>query len=76
MREAMDVTHVRLSNYTKLGANFDQIESFIIKVANSQEPQKLVDTANQIAQLSIPLDKIPDHIKRQQDELGRYGNNA
>jgi hypothetical protein len=40
---------------------------------NSQEPQSLIDTANQIAQLStsIPLDKISDHIKRQQDEIQR-----
>jgi DNA repair exonuclease SbcCD ATPase subunit len=54
-----------------LDADFDQIESFIANIANSQEPQKLIDTANQIAQLSesIPLDKIPDSIERQQDEL-------
>jgi hypothetical protein len=46
----------------------EHIESFIKIIADSQEPQKLLDTANQIAQLStsIPRDKIPDHIKRQQ----------
>lgn len=63
---------VRLNNYIKkLGADFKQIESFISNIADSQEPQKLVDTANQIAELSesISLDKVPEHIKLQQDEL-------
>lgn len=56
---------VRLNNYiNKLGADIGQIESFIANVASSQEPQKVIDTANEIAQTaSIPLDKIPDHIK-------------
>ena len=49
---------VRLNNYIKkLGADFGQVESFIANITNSQEPQKLIDIANQIAQLSesIPL---------------------
>jgi hypothetical protein len=59
---------VRLNYYTKkLGQNFDLIESFITNIDDSQDPQKLVDTANQIAEIStsesIPLDKVPDHIK-------------
>jgi len=64
-------TNVRLNNYIqKLGANLEQIESFISNIASSQDPQKLIDTANQIAQMTtIPLDKIPDNIKQQQDEL-------
>jgi len=53
-----------------LGASLEQIESFITNIANSQEPQKLIDTANQLTQITtISLDKIPDHLKRQQDEL-------
>ena len=44
---------VRLSNYIqKLGANQDQIESFIANLANSPEPEKLIDVANQVAHLS------------------------
>jgi hypothetical protein len=65
---------IRLENHVKkLGANLEQIESFIANIVNSQEPHILIDTANQIAQLStsIPLDKISDHIKRQQDEIQR-----
>lgn len=66
------VTQVRLNNYTKrLGADLEHIESFIKNIASSQEPQKIIDTAIQIEQLSrsIPLDKIPDHIKQKQDGL-------
>jgi hypothetical protein len=51
-----------------LDADFGQIESYIANIANSQDPQKLIVTANQIAQFSIPLDKIEDHIKGQQEE--------
>jgi hypothetical protein len=60
---------VRLNNYIKkLGANFGQIESFITNIANSPEPEKLIETVNQIGSLSIPLDKIEDHIKGQKEE--------
>jgi hypothetical protein len=64
---------IRINNYTdKLGANLDQIESFIRNLANSPEPEKLFDVANQIAQISmsesIPIDILADHIKRQQEE--------
>jgi hypothetical protein len=59
----------RRKNYIKkLDASEEQIESFISNISNSQDPQKLIDTANQIAQLSIPLNKIEDHIKRQKEE--------
>lgn len=63
---------VRLNNcIKKMGADFDQIESFIANIADSEDPQKLIDTTNQIAQLSepIPLDKIPEHIKLLESEL-------
>jgi hypothetical protein len=63
---------VRLNNYIKkLGADFDQIESFISNIAKSEDQQMIIGAANQIAQLSesIPLHKIPDHIKQQQDKL-------
>ncbi len=67
-------SRVRLINYVKrLGANLEQIEFFIENIVDSQDPQKLIDTANQIAQLSIsdsmPLEMMSDHIKRQQDEV-------
>jgi hypothetical protein len=53
-----------------LGPGLEQIETLIANITISKEPQKLIDTANQIAQITIiPLDKIPNHIKRQQDEL-------
>jgi len=48
------VTHVTLINYIKkLGANSDHIESFIANITNSEKPQKLVDSANQISQITI-----------------------
>src|SRR5947209_10647067 len=43
-------TSIRLNNYIqKLGANRDQIESFIANLVNSPEPEKLIDVANQVA---------------------------
>jgi hypothetical protein len=52
---------VRLNNYIKnIGTNEDKIESFIANLANSPEPDKLIEVANQVAHLSrsesIPLE--------------------
>ena len=63
----------RLGNYIqKLGANQDQIESFIANLANSPEPEKLIDVANQIAKLSrsesIPLEDVENHVKQKEEE--------
>src|ERR1051326_4375602 len=79
-KEAMTLSdvaaNVRLNNYIqKLGANVEQIESFIANIANSQDPQKLVDTANQVAQIStsesIHLDMMADYIKQQKEDKQR-----
>src|SRR6266487_1871213 len=41
---------VRLYNYIKnIATNPDEIESFLANLANSPEPEKLIDVANQIA---------------------------
>jgi hypothetical protein len=68
--------HVRLNNYIrKLGADLEQIESLVSNIANSYEPQKLIDTANQIAQIStsesIPLDLMADYIRQQKEDKQR-----
>ena len=68
--------HVRLNNYIqKLGANSEQIESFIANIVNLEEPEKLIDTANQIAQLSasgsIPLDMMGGYVKQQIEKKQR-----
>ena len=45
---------IRLNNYIqKLGANQDEIESFIANLTHSPEPERLIDVANQIAQISL-----------------------
>ena len=67
---------IRLNNYIqKLGANQDQIESFIANLANSPEPEKLIDVANQVAHLSrsesIPLEELEDHVKQKEEEKQR-----
>ena len=67
---------VRLRNYIeKLGANQDQIESFIANLANSPEPEKLIDVANQVAHLSrsesIPLEDLENHVKQKEEEKQR-----
>ena len=58
-----------------MGANQDQIESFIANLANSPEPEKLIDVANQVAQLSrsesIPLEELEGHVKQKEEEKQR-----
>jgi hypothetical protein len=63
----------RLGNYIqKLGANQDQIESFIANLVNTPEPEKLIDVANQVAYVSrsesIPLGELEDHVKHNEEE--------
>jgi hypothetical protein len=44
---------IRLNNYIEnIGTNPDEIESFIANLANSPEPEKLIDVANHIAGVS------------------------
>jgi len=44
----------RLNNYTKyMGTNEDKIESFLVNLVNSPEPERLIDVANQVACVSI-----------------------
>jgi len=67
MRMAEFASICRRHNYIKkLRADPNQIESLIANIASSSEPEKLIDIANQIAQLSgsesIPLDRMADHI--------------
>src|SRR5947209_4601379 len=67
---------IRLNNYIqKLGANQDQIESFIANLANSPEPVKLIDVANQVAHLSrsesIPFHNIQTYIEEKEKEKQR-----
>jgi 5'-3' exonuclease len=70
------VCFVRLNNYIqKLGANQDQIESFIANLANSPEPERLIEVANQVARLSIsesiPLEDLENHLKQKEEEKQR-----
>ena len=55
-----------------MGANRDQIESFIANLANSPEPERLIDVANQVAHLSrsesIPLEHLEEHVKQKEEE--------
>ena len=55
-----------------MGANQDQIESFIANLANSPESEKLIDVANQVARLSrsesIPLEELESHVKQKEEE--------
>ena len=67
---------LRLYNYIKkLGANQDQIESLIANLANFRKPEKVIDIANQMAQLSrsesIPLEDLENHVKQKGEEMQR-----
>src|SRR5947209_2383126 len=64
---------IRLSNYIqKLGANQDQIESFIANLADSPDPKRLIEVANQVAHLSrsesLPLEDLEGHVKHKEEE--------
>lgn len=64
---------VRLNNYVqKLGANQEAIEAIITNLANSPDPKKLFDIANQIAQISmsesIPLEELANRVKQKEEE--------
>ena len=76
-KEGFGLSHTasstRLINYIqKLGANQEQIESFIANLADSPEPEKLIDVANQVAELSksesIPLEDVENHVKQKEEE--------
>jgi hypothetical protein len=64
---------IRLNKYVQqLGANQDEIETFISNLANSSEPEKLIDVANEIAQISmsesISLEELGNHINQREKE--------
>jgi hypothetical protein len=64
---------IRLNNYIqKLGANQDEIETHIANLANFPEPERLIDVANQIAQISlsesISLEELGSHVKQKEEE--------
>jgi hypothetical protein len=67
---------VRLKHYIeKFGADQDQIDSFLANLANSPDPGKLIDVANQVAELSrsesIPLEDLEIHVKQKEEERQR-----
>jgi hypothetical protein len=67
---------LRLYNYiNKLGANQDKIESLITNLANLPGTEKLIDIANQVAQLSrsesIPIADLVGHVKQKEEEKQR-----
>ena len=79
-KEGFALSHVassiRLSNYIKnIRTNPDEIESLIANLANSPEPDKLIDVANQIAGVSrsesIPLADLETHVKQREKEVQR-----
>jgi hypothetical protein len=71
---------IRLSNYIqKLGANQDQIESFIancINGSNSLQPEKIIDLTNQLFDISksesIPPAEVPAYVKQKIEEKQTY----
>jgi hypothetical protein len=82
-KEGLDLRELasrfRLSNYiVKLGANEDDIESFIVNCMNcvdSLPPEKIIDLTNQLFDIakseSIPPAEIPGHINQKLEEKQR-----
>jgi len=57
---------LRIKNYiSKLGSNIEeqQVESFIVSLANSSDPPKLIEAAAQLSESGISLEKLDEHVK-------------
>ncbi|MGB6590753.1 MAG: hypothetical protein WA323_07115 [Candidatus Nitrosopolaris sp.] len=72
---------LRIKNYIKqLGAvDEEQVEQFIARCANSQDPQKLVDVLDKIGHIDVPLGELENHIKLkhvEKEELSHEINEA
>jgi DNA repair exonuclease SbcCD ATPase subunit len=66
------VTSLRIKNYIKQLGEIDeaQVEQFVARCANSQEPQKLVGVLEKIGHtgLDVPVEELEEHIKQRQVE--------
>ncbi len=67
---------LRLYNYIKkLGANQDRMESLMTNLSHFAKPEKVMDIANQVAQLSrsesIPLQDLEHHVRQKEQEKQR-----
>ena len=64
---------IRLHNFIRrLGPDVDedQIEQYIAMVSSSSDPQRLIKTADQIAQISdVPLSELEERVRQRQTEL-------
>ena len=72
----MSLLALRLNNYIKnIGTNEDKIESFLVNLVNSPEPERLIDVANHVACVSIsesiPLVDLEGHVKLKEEEEQR-----
>jgi hypothetical protein len=60
---------LRIRNYIKdLGTDEEQVEQFIARCMNSQDPQKLVDVLEKVGHIDVPLEELEEHIKQKQTE--------
>ena len=44
------------------------MEQFIIRCANSQDQQKIIDIVDKIGHIDVPLEELDEHIKLKQAE--------
>ncbi|MFZ0510647.1 MAG: hypothetical protein WAM14_03495, partial [Candidatus Nitrosopolaris sp.] len=59
------VSALRIKNYIKqLGVDEERVEQFIIRCANSQDQQKIIDVVYKIGHIDVPLEELEDHIKQ------------
>ncbi|MGB6529174.1 MAG: CHRD domain-containing protein [Candidatus Nitrosopolaris sp.] len=60
---------LRIKNHynrlTQLGTNVseEQVEAYIVNLASSPDPAKLIEAAAQISESDVPLEKLEEHVK-------------
>lgn len=63
------VASIRIKNYiTQIGVDEGRVEKFIVRSANSQDPQKIIDVVEKVGHIDISLEELEEHIKQKQAE--------
>ena len=58
-----------IKNHIKqIAADEEQVEQFIARCVNSQEPQKIIDVVDKIGDIDLPLEELEEYIKLKRAE--------
>ncbi|MFZ0512116.1 MAG: hypothetical protein WAM14_10965, partial [Candidatus Nitrosopolaris sp.] len=61
---------LRIKNHIQqTGADEEQVEQFIIRCVNSQDPRKIIEAVEKIGgHIDVPLEELEEHIRQKQAE--------